>query len=99
MRDNDAKFTAQYDDVFKTSGAEIKRNTPLSPDQAELSRLGPVTRSRLTQIMNLTTLAPDIQQAILFLPATQRGARVDDKARFASNRGACGLANAAEKLD
>ena len=43
------------------------------PDQAELSRLGPVTRSRLTQIMNLTTLAPDIQQAILFLPATQRG--------------------------
>lgn len=42
-------------------------------DQAELSRLGHVTRARLTQIMNLMTLAPDIQEAILFLPATERG--------------------------
>ena len=42
-------------------------------DQAELSRLGHVTRARLTQIMNLLSLAPDIQEAILFLPATARG--------------------------
>lgn len=42
-------------------------------DQAELARLGHVTRARLTQIMNLTNLAPDIQEAILFLPATERG--------------------------
>lgn len=37
-------------------------------DQAELARLGRVTRARLTQIMNLLLLAPDIQEAILFLP-------------------------------
>ena len=32
MRDNDTKFTTPFDDVFKTSGVEIKRNTPLSPN-------------------------------------------------------------------
>lgn len=42
-------------------------------DQAELARLGHVTRARLTQIMNLLSLAPDIQEAILYLPATERG--------------------------
>lgn len=42
-------------------------------DQAELARLGHVTRARVTQVMNLLCLAPDIQQAILFLPATVRG--------------------------
>lgn len=42
-------------------------------DQAELARLGHVTRARLTQIMNLLCLAPDIQEQILFLPATERG--------------------------
>ena len=42
-------------------------------DQAELARLGHVSRARLTQIMNLLSLAPDIQELILFLPATERG--------------------------
>lgn len=42
-------------------------------DQAELARLGHVTRARLTQIMNLLCLAPDIQEQILFLPTTGRG--------------------------
>ena len=42
-------------------------------DQADLARLGHVTRARLTQIMNLLSLAPDIQEAVLFLPATERG--------------------------
>lgn len=37
-------------------------------DYAELARLGYVTRARLTQIMNLLQLAPDIQEEILFLP-------------------------------
>jgi hypothetical protein len=36
-------------------------------DRAELARLGYVTRARLTQIMNLLCLAPDIQEEILFL--------------------------------
>ena len=42
-------------------------------DQAELARLGHVSRARLTQIMNLLCLAPDLQEQILFLPATERG--------------------------
>ena len=42
-------------------------------DQAELARLGHVSRVRITQIMNLLCLAPDIQEEILFLPATERG--------------------------
>jgi len=39
-------------------------------DYAELARLAHVSRARITQIMNLTLLAPDIQEAILFLPPT-----------------------------
>jgi len=42
-------------------------------DYAELARLGHVTRARLTQIMNLLCLAPDLQEAILFLPAVVGG--------------------------
>lgn len=40
---------------------------------AELARLGHVTRPRISQILNLINLAPDIQEALLFLPRTQRG--------------------------
>lgn len=42
-------------------------------DQADLARLGHVSRARVTQIMNLLHLAPDIQEAILFLPQVERG--------------------------
>lgn len=42
-------------------------------NQAEIARLGHVTRVRVSQIMNLLNLAPEIQEAILFLPRTQRG--------------------------
>jgi hypothetical protein len=38
-------------------------------DYAELARLGLVTRARMTQIMKLLALAPDIQEQILFQPA------------------------------
>ncbi len=37
-------------------------------DPAELARLGGVTRARMSQIMQLRHLAPDIQEEILFLP-------------------------------
>ena len=40
---------------------------------ADLSRLGLVTRARMTQIMNLLLLAPEIQEEILFLPLTHEG--------------------------
>ena len=34
-------------------------------DYADIARLGYVTRARVTQVMNLLNLAPDIQEAIL----------------------------------
>lgn len=42
-------------------------------DQAELARLGHVSRARLTQIMNLLCLAPDIQEQVLSLLPLARG--------------------------
>lgn len=39
----------------------------------ELASLGHVTRARICQILNLLCLAPDIQEALLFLPPTLRG--------------------------
>ena len=40
---------------------------------SEIATLGHVTRARVTQIMNLLNLAPDIQEEILFLPRTRTG--------------------------
>ncbi len=40
---------------------------------AEVAEVGHVTRARVSQIMNLLNLAPDIQETILFLPRTVRG--------------------------
>jgi hypothetical protein len=45
----------------------------LVSDQAQLARLGHVSRARMTQIMNLLYVAPDIQEHILFLPAVRSG--------------------------
>ena len=42
-------------------------------DLAEVARRGHITRARMTQIMNLLLLAPDIQEEILFLPPTTKG--------------------------
>ncbi|MBZ5592781.1 MAG: hypothetical protein LAP39_11130 [Acidobacteriia bacterium] len=39
-------------------------------DYADLARLGCLTRERMSQIMELVWLAPDIQQEILYLPPT-----------------------------
>ena len=36
-------------------------------DYAEIATLGHVTRARVTQIMNLRLLAPDLQERLLFL--------------------------------
>jgi hypothetical protein len=43
-----------------------------TPFQA-VTDLGRVTRARMTQIMNLLNLAPDIQEEILVLPKTTTG--------------------------
>ncbi len=43
-------------------------------DYAELARLGHVTRARITQIMNLRLLAPDLQNASSSSPILWAGA-------------------------
>jgi hypothetical protein len=42
-------------------------------DYADLARLGHVTRARMSQIMSLINLSPEIQEAILFLPPVIEG--------------------------
>ncbi len=42
-------------------------------NQSELARLAHVTQPRMTQIMNLLNLAPDIQEEILDLPLVTDG--------------------------
>jgi hypothetical protein len=42
-------------------------------DFAQIARLGYVTRGRLSQIMDLTNLAPDIQEELLFLELANAG--------------------------
>ena len=54
----------RFDDLLRHG--EVK-------DYAELARLGHVTRARVTQIMNLLNLAPEIKEAILFLPPVEAG--------------------------
>lgn len=43
------------------------------PDQSQLAVLAHVTQARMTQIMNLNLLAPDIQEELLHLPPTEAG--------------------------
>lgn len=38
-------------------------------DFADIAELGQVTRARVSQIVNLLNLAPDIQEELLFLPS------------------------------
>jgi hypothetical protein len=47
--------------------------TGVVADYTTLAALGRVTCARVSQIMNLVQLAPDIQEAILFLPRVERG--------------------------
>src|SRR5450756_479212 len=47
--------------------------TGVVKDYAEAARLGHVTRARISQIMSLLYLAPDIQETILLLPRIERG--------------------------
>jgi len=42
-------------------------------DHSEIAAVGHVTTARVSQILALTYLAPDIQEALLFLPPVVRG--------------------------
>lgn len=48
-------------------------------DYADLARLGYVTRARITQIMNLLNLAPDIQEEILNLAASVENTTIPER--------------------
>jgi hypothetical protein len=48
----------RFEDLLQTGAVK---------DFADLSRLGRVTRARISQIMNLLNLAPDLQERVLFL--------------------------------
>ena len=43
------------------------------PSYTVIADLGHVSRARVSQILNLVNLAPDVQEALLFLPRTERG--------------------------
>lgn len=43
------------------------------PDASALARLAKVSQPRMTQILNLTLLAPDIQERLLFLDPIEEG--------------------------
>lgn len=42
-------------------------------DQAELARIGHISRARSSQILNLLYLSPCLQEQVLFLPEVARG--------------------------
>jgi hypothetical protein len=48
-------------------------------DYADIARLGYVTRARITQIMNLLNLAPDIQEEILFREVGCRESGIEER--------------------
>ncbi len=47
-------------------------------DYVDIARLGYITRARASQIMNLTLLAPDIQEDLLFLEDSTGGGRMKE---------------------
>ena len=54
----------QFDDLLRSGTVS---------DTIELARLARVTQPRITQVMNLLHLAPDIQEELLFLPLVTQG--------------------------
>ena len=56
---------------FDMAKKEATTATPVFPAQIHDAKAA--TRARVTQIMNLLMLAPDIQEAILFLPRVEHG--------------------------
>lgn len=67
-------------------------------DQAELARLGHVSRARLTQIMNLLYLAPDFKNSFCSCQPSSGGATQSRRSKFdrlrrwriGASRGGCG---------
>jgi len=49
-------------------------------NQADIAQREGITRARVTQIMHLTNLAPEIQDHILNMPKTSRRPAITDRA-------------------
>ena len=66
--------------ISRLMALAIKLDTVLQQcpelDGWELAQRGRVSRSRITQILNLLHLAPDIQERLLWLPAVGKGREV-----------------------
>ena len=60
----------RFDEMLRTGEAS---------DMIELARRGHVTQPRMSQIMALNQLAPDIQEALLNLPATNGKPDIHEK--------------------
>ena len=54
-------------------GWGVPEKRPVIAEVSSIFRSRHVTPSRVSQILALLQLAPDIQEAILFLPPTERG--------------------------
>jgi hypothetical protein len=59
--------------ITRLMALAIKLDSQAAASNAEVARLGHVSRSRLSQILNLRLLAPDIQERLLFLEPVARG--------------------------
>jgi hypothetical protein len=76
-------------------------------DRAEVARRLGLTRARVTQLLNLTLLAPNIQERILFAesldgvkPVSERAVRAAVATSIGQNNAACcALARACEKIE
>jgi hypothetical protein len=79
----DAESRSRIPRITRLMALAIKFQEMVNPgevlDYADLARLGYVTRARVTQIMNLALLAPDLQEELLFATeaagATERAFR------------------------
>ena len=59
--------------LLRCAPCDCAMRTGQVANYSTLASLGQVTRARISQIASLVHLAPDIQEAILFLPPTLRG--------------------------
>lgn len=57
--------------------------------QRELAEVARVTPARLTQILNLLHLAPDIQERLLFLPTVVKGRDLTSERKLRTVAGLC----------
>lgn len=70
--------TTRFDREWRFRAMSVLRTGEAS-ETIELARLGYVTQPRMSQIMVLYQLAPDIQEALLNLPATKGKPEIHEK--------------------